>query len=99
MAAKPPDGLGIYDMMGNIEEWVQDYYSERAYLLPSKTRPSTGTKRVFRGGSCITPIKTLYPARRFSASIDSSYWFFAGKEVKSSREKNCPGKAPNLVKV
>jgi hypothetical protein len=35
----------------------------------------------------------------FYISINSSYWVFAGKEVESSREKNCHGKAPNLVKV
>lgn len=38
---KQPNGLGIYDMSGNVSEWVNDLYGS--------------TNRVFRGGSWVGP--------------------------------------------
>ena len=48
---KDPNGFGFYDMSGNVYEWVNDRfgsYSEGAATDP--TGPSTGTRRVLRGG-------------------------------------------------
>jgi len=52
---KRPNGLGIYDMSGNVWEWVQDIYIDAAYSLHSRNNPLYNTGfakfRVIRGGS------------------------------------------------
>ena len=70
----PPNGYGLYDMVGNVREWCLDEYQERWYFtFPRENRPSgansvdwamnnftkTKTSRVLRGGSwCDDPPPT-----------------------------------------
>lgn len=51
---KAPNGLGIYDMSGNLEEWCWDWYDWDYYEVSPQnnpTGPTTGDSRVIRGGS------------------------------------------------
>jgi formylglycine-generating enzyme required for sulfatase activity len=51
---KEPNGWGLYDVHGNVWEWVQDWYDERYYANnPSvdPKGPQSGSKHVVRGGS------------------------------------------------
>ena len=53
--SKKPNNLGIYDMLGNVSEWVLDQYSTDYYALSPKENPwNVPLKlypRVVRGGS------------------------------------------------
>ena len=56
---KRPNGLGLYDMSGNVWEWCLDWYSNKYNVndTTNPTGPSSGSVRVLRGGSW------LYAAR------------------------------------
>ena len=59
---------GIYDMAGNVWEWVSDWYDNDYYKnSPSQnpTGPPTGGFKVIRGGSWNTSARNLRAADRY----------------------------------
>ncbi|RYG72092.1 hypothetical protein EON80_04490 [bacterium] len=56
----PPNAFGLYDMVGNAQQWVQDWYDEKYYANSPLSNPQGPPKpisekdrfRVVRGGHC-----------------------------------------------
>ncbi|MVM39604.1 SUMF1/EgtB/PvdO family nonheme iron enzyme [Spirosoma sp. HMF3257] len=52
---KTPNAWGLYDTLGNVWEWVQDYYNEKIFAEPSPTR--SGRQHVLKGASFMGDVK------------------------------------------
>jgi formylglycine-generating enzyme required for sulfatase activity len=51
---KRPNAWGLYDILGNVWQWVADWYGEKYYeqeVAIDPAGPSSGQSRVLRGGS------------------------------------------------
>lgn len=68
-----PNGLGIYDMTGNVWELCSDWYDQEYYKispLKNPQGPSTGLHRVLRGGSWGNQPNDLSTSFRYHKSPD-----------------------------
>lgn len=76
VGTKSPNGLGLYDMSGNVMESCWDWYS--AYTGSSAnnpTGPETGMFRTLRGGHWMAPAKDCTVSyRSFQWSIFASHY-------------------------
>lgn len=77
VATYPPNGYGLYDMAGNVMEWVQDYYDRNYYSsspLEDPKGPRVGTSRVNKGGNWFaSPVDGRCAFRGFSGPT-MSFW-------------------------
>ena len=67
------NGFGLHDTLGNVWEWVQDWYGSDYYRSSPASAPqgrSSGTDRVLRGGSWGSTPRYVRSANRISNSPD-----------------------------
>ena len=70
----PPNGFGLYDMVGNIWSWCEDRYEDVSEGIKAKNNPTgkdTKDNRVLRGGSYLTAnVLNLWIAYRHEDPMD-----------------------------
>ena len=83
-----PNGYGLYDMGGNVWEWVSDWY-DRTYYLGSESDnpkgPKNGSNKVIRSGSWHsgTMCKKVYYRKGLPGSwVDFAVGFRCAKDLK-----------------
>lgn len=73
---KSPNELGIYDMSGNVMEWCEDRYGD--YSSDSQTNPtgpSSGFRRVLRGGSWYFNMGNCRVSDRYNSNSIYGYYY------------------------
>lgn len=85
----PPNGYGLYDIVGNVYEWCQDWYDYNYYetsrLEPHQPMgPSQGVYRVLRGGcwkSLREDLRVSHRHRNNPGTVTATYGFRCAADV------------------
>ena len=89
IARKKPNAYGLYDMLGNVCEWVHDFYSPEAYKKAAGKNPTinprgpkTGKVHVARGGDYNSSAKELRCAAR---AFEEEGWRSGDPQIPKSK--------------
>ncbi len=75
--AFPPNAYGLYDMAGNVMQWVEDRYSRNYYEnspLEDPKGPDIGTSRLNKGGNFYASPADARCAFRGFSGPEMSFW-------------------------
>lgn len=84
---KEPNGYGIYDMSGNVDEWVSDWYKGDYHKISPKknpTGPEKGIQRVLKGGCWDNHWYGIRTTRRIAQEPDIKSRYFGFRCAKSA---------------
>jgi formylglycine-generating enzyme required for sulfatase activity len=76
VAGRKVNGFGLYDMLGNVWEWVSDRYAPQTYRTGTRIDPqgpASGRARVRRGGSYHYPEHLVGTAYRSADTPSTRY--------------------------
>ncbi len=79
VGGKQPNPYGLFDTLGNVWEWVNDWYDQNYYQnspAQDPKGPASGERRVLRGGSWIVDPKLLRVSERYNIQPDARSEFF-----------------------
>jgi len=89
VAKKKPNAWGLYDMLGNVREWVYDFYSPTGYTEAAKKNPAvnpkgpqTGQVHVARGGDYRSSMEELRCAAR---AFEEKWWRSGDPQIPKSK--------------
>ncbi len=85
VATKKPNAWGLYDMLGNVCEWVHDFYQPNGYAdaaTKNPKGPEEGTVRVARGGYYENSAEELRCAAR---AFEEPWWRMNDPQIPKSR--------------
>lgn len=86
---KAPDKRGLHDMLGNVMEWVQDWYAPDYYAATPRVDPRgpmTGSYKVYRGGAWLSPATQCRPTYRGFDFPNTGYYSVGFRLVRSRRK-------------
>lgn len=96
------NGFGVYNMSGNVFEWVADWYDPKYYKSSPALNPqgpdkgynfaNQGPVKVLRGGSWLAPETSLHTSHRFWNQPDNNSYgvglgFRCAKSVKGATDE------------
>jgi iron(II)-dependent oxidoreductase len=90
---------GVYQMVGNVAEWVADWYDKDYYkMAPDKNPkgPETGTQKAFRGGGWIDSTPSVRVSYRNGTDPKTSMNWLG---FRCARDAKDAGEAPEATPV